>query len=99
MLYAQEARHYSLWTVTVLLSSAVLLAALRIQMKRWWALYAATVAVGMYVNALSGLVTIAHGAYVIGTQLSLNGSKPVPLPRTLIAYLTATLAGFTAFVP
>ena len=99
MLYAQEARHYSLWTVTVVLSSAVLLAALRIQMKRWWALYAATVAAGLYVNSLFGLVSVAHGAYVIGNQLSQNGWKPVPLSGTLIAYLAATLAGFAAFGP
>ena len=99
VLYAQEARHYSLWTVTVLLSSAVLLSALRIQMKRWWALYAATVAVGMYVNALFGLVTVAHGVYVIGDQLTQNGWKLVPLPRTLVSYLAATLAGLAAFLP
>lgn len=33
VLYAQEAREYSLWTVTILLSSAALLRAMRVKTK------------------------------------------------------------------
>lgn len=99
VLYAQEARQYSLWTVTILLSGAALLWALRLQMKRGWALYAATVAIGMYTHALFGLVIIAHGVYILGRQLAQTGWKLLPLPRTLITYLGATLAGLVAFMP
>jgi uncharacterized membrane protein len=99
VLYAQEARQYSLWTVTVLLSSAALLWALRLHMKRAWALYGATVAVGMYTNGLFGLVVIAHGVYVIGNRLTQTGWKLLPLSKTLMTYLTATLAGLIAFMP
>ena len=99
VLYAQEARQYSLWTVTILLSSAALLCALRLQMRRSWALYAATVSVGMYTHLLFGLVIIAHGVYMLGEQLAQTGRKLLPLPRTLITFFRATLAGLVAFVP
>jgi uncharacterized membrane protein len=99
VLYAQEARQYSLWTVTILLSSAVLLWALRLQMKRGWALYAATVAIGMYTHVLFGLVIIAHGVYMIGYQLAQTGWNLRPLAKTLVPYLTATLSALAAFMP
>jgi uncharacterized membrane protein len=99
VLYAQEARQYSLWTVTILLSSAALLWALRLHMKRAWALYGASVAVGMYTHGLFGLVIIAHGVYVIGNRLAQTGWKLLPLSKTLMTYLTATLAGLLAFTP
>jgi len=99
VLYAQEARQYSLWTVTILLSSATLLWALRLKIKRSWALYAVTVSVGMYTHALFVLVIIAHGVYVLGKQLAQTGWKLLPLPRTLITYLGATLGGLVAFMP
>ena len=99
VLYAQEARQYSLWTVTILLSSAALLWALRLHMKRAWALYAVSVAAGIYTHGLFGLVIIAHGVYVIGNRLAQTGWKLLPLSKTLITYLTATLAGVVVFAP
>jgi len=100
VLYAQEARQYSLWTVTIVLSSAALLRARRLQMKRGWALYAATVAIGMYTHMLFGLVIIAHGVYMFANQVAEIGWKsPLQLPRTSILYVTATLAGLAAFMP
>jgi uncharacterized membrane protein len=68
VLYAQEARHYSLWTVTILLSSAALLRAMRLKTKLSWTMYAATVAVGLYSFLFSGLVAISHGIYVVATD-------------------------------
>jgi uncharacterized membrane protein len=99
VLYAQDARQYSLWTVTILLSSAVLLWTLRLQMKRSWALYAAAVVVGMYTHGLFGFVIIAHGVYVIGNRLAQTGWKLGQLWRTSVPYVTATLAGLIAFMP
>jgi uncharacterized membrane protein len=99
MLYAQEARQYSLWTVTVLLSSAALLWALRLQTNRRWALYAATVAIGMYTHVLFGLVMVAHGVYMIGHQLGQTGWNLRQLAKALVPYLTATLSAFAVFLP
>jgi uncharacterized membrane protein len=97
VLYAQEAREYSLWTVTTLLSSAALLRAMRLQTKPGWILYAATVGLGIYTHTLFGLVAIAHGGYVAG--ISLKSAEPKQSRRTAVAYLLATAAGLAAFAP
>jgi len=99
VLYAQEARQYSLWTVTILLSSAALLWALRLQTNRRWTLYAATVAIGMYTHVLFGLVMVAHGAYMIGHQLGQTGWNLRQLAKALVPYSTATLSALTVFMP
>ncbi len=99
VLYAQEAREYSLWTVTILLSSAAFLWALRLHKKRAWALYAASVAVGMYAHGLFGLVVIAHGVYMIGNRSTQTGWRLGQPAKALVAYLTGTLAGLVAFTP
>lgn len=67
VLYAQEARHYSLWTLITILSSAALLRALRINRLGAWTLYALTLAIGFYTSLLSALVAIAHGICVFGS--------------------------------
>jgi uncharacterized membrane protein len=92
MLYAQEAREYSLWTVTILLSSAALLRAMRVKTKLSWGIYAATIPLGLYTFLLSGLVAIGHGIYVLVTE-------SFRLSKTVTAYLLASLAGFLAFLP
>lgn len=95
VLYAQEAREYSLWTVTILLSSASLLRAMRICREAKcrvssWAIYAVTVALGFYSHLLFGWIALAHGIYVFVT---------VRFSKALTAYLLASLAGILAFLP
>lgn len=105
--YAQEAREFSLWIVTILLSSAALLQAMRLTTKLSWVIYAGTVALGLYTLPLTGLVTIAHGIYVFAIDseaLATKRSKPVQLSRcqlsqTFIDYLLASGAGLIAFTP
>lgn len=92
VLYAQEARQYSLWTVTILLSSAALLRAIRLKTKLSWGIYAITVAVGLYTFLFSGLVAIGHGIYVVITE-------KFRLSKTVTNYLLASLAGVVAFTP
>ncbi len=64
VLYAQEARPYSLWTLTILLSSAALLWAIRTKTPWHWAVYALTVALGLYTQLLFALVAIAHALFL-----------------------------------
>lgn len=64
--YAQEAREYSLWTVTILAATAALLRALNRRSFRAWGLYGLTLGVGLYTHLLFGLVAIAHSLYLIG---------------------------------
>ena len=99
VLYAQEAYSYSLWTMTILLSSAALLRALRLQTGSSWAVYAAAVAMGLYTHLLFGLVMIAHGVYVAAVSLETLNLKQLAWPKPLDRYLLATVMGLIAFVP
>lgn len=92
VLYAQEARQYSLWTVTILLSCASLLRAMRIKTQGSWAIYAATVALGLYSHLFTALVVIAQGIYVTAIE-RWRGIK------TIAAFAIASVAGFVAFSP
>ena len=92
VLYAQEARMYSLQTVTILLSSAVLLRVMRVNTKLGWALYAASLSLSIYTHTLSLFVAIAHGIYAIAIA-------GVRLSKVLVAYLIATSVGLLTFLP
>lgn len=67
LIYAQEAREYSLWTVTTLYSSAALLQALRVNHSKsfYWLIYSLTVALGLYTHPFSAFVNIGQGIYVL----------------------------------
>lgn len=81
MLYAQEAREYSLWGCTILLSSGLLLRALQrtgdsairrqYTQAGWqrsgeaWALYGLSVVLGLYTTLLTVWVVVAQGLYVL----------------------------------
>lgn len=106
LIYAQEAREYMLWTVTILLSSASLLRAIRLESKNKelakkqqasdstfaWGIYAATLALSLYTFLLSGFVAVAHAIYIFTiAKFKFN--------KTVKDYLLASLAGFLAFMP
>ena len=64
VVYAQEARPYSLWIVTILLSSIALLRAMKVKTKISWGIYAVTVTLGLYTYLFFVLVAIGQGIYV-----------------------------------
>lgn len=97
VLYAQEARQYSLWTAAVVLSSAALLRALRLQTAPAWFIYAATVAVGLYSHLLSALVFFGHGIYVIVRERS--GQNKSEKNGALSGYFLASVLGFITLIP
>lgn len=92
VLYAQEARQYSLWTVTLLLSSASLLWAIRLPTKISWGVYAASISLGLYSHLFFGLVALGHGIYILVRE-------GIRHSQITIAYLLASLAGFLTFLP
>jgi uncharacterized membrane protein len=92
VLYAQEARPYSLWALTILLSSASLLRAMRLNTWRSWGIYAVTVVVGLYSYLYFALVAIGHGIYVLFNAIWRNRDK-------FAAFLLASGAGFLTFLP
>lgn len=87
LVYAQEARSQSLWTITILLSSAALLRAVRVNKKHAWALYGFTLVLSFYTYLLSGLVAIGHGIYI----LTLEKFRPNQTVRRYL--LTAVPSG------
>ncbi|MFS0515705.1 glycosyltransferase family 39 protein [Nostoc sp. UIC 10607] len=107
LVYAQEAQEYILWLVTILLSSASLLRAMRLESQdknepvkerqrpdlfAIWSIYAVTLAISLYTFLWSAFVAVAHGIYVMITA-------KFQLTETVRTYLLASLVGFLAFMP
>lgn len=92
VLYAQEARQYSMWTVSILLSCASLLWAIRQPSKWRWLIYGATVALGFYTHYFAVFVQLAHGIYIVITEGMRRG-------KNFIAYLLACLGGILISLP
>ncbi|MDX2216572.1 MAG: glycosyltransferase family 39 protein [Oculatellaceae cyanobacterium bins.114] len=100
VLYAQEAREYSFWGATILLSSIMLLRAMRVSNRVNWAMYAVSLIIAFYTFMFSGLVAIGHGLYVVFNErvdaLSIAGIR---FSKRAIAYLIASLVAVIAFIP
>ncbi|UNU22981.1 glycosyltransferase family 39 protein [Microcoleus vaginatus] len=99
ILFAQEARQYSLWTVTTILSSAALLRAMRsgenqnaVPLVLSWALYAGTTTLGFYTHLLFVCVAAAHAIYVA----VIANWRDV---KTFISYYVASLIALSGFMP
>jgi uncharacterized membrane protein len=92
VLYAQEAREYSLWILAIVLSSAALLRAMRLQTQASWRTYAATIVLGLYSHLLFVWVAIAQGLFVF-LQENFQRSKLTS------SYLRASLIGVLGFSP
>lgn len=92
VLYSQEAREYSLWTLMILLMSASFLRAVRLKGRFNWAGYTGLLTLGLYIYPLSGFVAIGHGLYLIVLQ----GFR---LKKIVISYLISVSLGFLIFSP
>ena len=92
VLYAQEARAYTLFSIVVLLSSIALLRAMRINTKRGWQIYIVSLIFALYTHLFSVLVAFGHGLYVILIE-------KFKLTQKLKAYLGACFWGFLGFLP
>lgn len=92
LLYAQEARQYSLWTALILASSALLLRAIRLQNKRSWAIYAIAQTVCFYTFFFSIIVAAGHAIYVAALE-------KFRFTKTTIAFLCASLLSVIGFFP
>ncbi len=93
IIYAQQAREYSLWTVFVFASSAVLLCAVRRSPDaRLWAAFAALTAAGLYTDVLYLYTLIAQGLYVVVAYRRDLRSGGLP-------FAGAAALGLAAFAP
>ncbi|MHC5599991.1 MAG: glycosyltransferase family 39 protein [Nostoc sp.] len=92
VLYAQEARAYSLWIVAILISSIALLRAIRLKTKVSWCIYAATLSLGFYSHLFFSWIALGQGIYVAAIER-------FRFSRTSINYLFSSLAAVITFVP
>lgn len=92
ILYAQEAREYSLWTVTILLSSTLFLQAIRKNTKLSWLIYSGGLIAGLYTFPFTLLVMIGHGIYIA----YLEGFR---FTKKAIYYLLSSGLGLLIFSP
>jgi len=70
VLYAQEARHYSLWTLGIVAMSWALLRALRSRTWQAWLLYGTLTTLTLYTFIYTVFVLLAHGLYVLWQRRS-----------------------------
>ncbi|NUN64234.1 hypothetical protein HCU40_05610 [Pseudanabaena biceps] len=92
ILFAQEARPYSLWTLTIILSSLCLLRAMRIQDKKSWLLYTLTTALSLYSFLFSVFVIAGQALYVITIE-------KFRISKIVTNYLRSTILAGLFFIP
>lgn len=92
ILYAQEARQYSFWTVTILLASTALLRAMRLKTRLSWLIYTAGVSLILYSHLLSFLLLIGHSIYV-------GAMNRWRMTKDIILYFFALSLGILTFAP
>ena len=100
VLYAQEAREYSLWTLMTLLSSAALIRAVNLQEKnsnfihhlQAWSLYTLTLALNLYTSLFSIAVAMGYGIYMI----LLERFRPT---KRFVSCLVASLVALALYIP
>ena len=90
--YSQEARSYSLWILTIVLSSASLLHALHHSKTMSWIGYGFTLTLSFYTFLFSGLVAISHGLYI----LTLERFR---WTQTVVYYSLASVLSLLLFSP
>jgi len=94
VIYAQEARPYSLWTLLTVAASWALLRALR--RRRWgdWVVYGLMLTLALYTFVYTVFVMLAHAAYGLWERRSAPLSPPILRP-----ILVSQAAAIVAFLP
>jgi uncharacterized membrane protein len=92
ILYAQEARQYSLWTLVTLLASASLLRAMRRSTWLNWGLYSLALALNFYTFLLSSLVAFCYTLYILAIE-------KFRWTKTLKRFLLSSFLGVLLFLP
>ncbi|MDJ0901196.1 MAG: glycosyltransferase family 39 protein [Xenococcus sp. MO_188.B8] len=92
VLYAQEARMYSLWTVLILFSSVALLRAMRLKKSLDWSIYGVTLVLLLYCHLFSLFVVLGQGIYVLITER-------LKFKEIFRKYLVTSIFSFLLFCP
>lgn len=96
ILYAQEARQYSLWMLLILVSSATLLKCLRLGRDKGagvnWVIYGVSVGLSLYTHLFTLPIIISHAIYVAIIE-------KLKLTRTVLFYLASLCGSVFLFSP
>ncbi|MBW4518512.1 MAG: glycosyltransferase family 39 protein [Scytolyngbya sp. HA4215-MV1] len=92
VIYAQEARPYSLLTLSILLTGAALMQATRLKSKLSWAIYAVTLAIGFYSHFFFIFVVFGYLIYILTIE-------HFRLTKTVVNFLISSTVGFAVFIP
>jgi uncharacterized membrane protein len=92
VLYAQEAREFSLWILTIVLSNLAFLRAMRIGTKSSFAIYTGSLVLGFYTFPLTAIVIFGHAVYVLIIE-------KVKITKNLVYFFTSAIAGSVSFLP
>ena len=92
VLYAQEARMYSLWMVEILLSGALLLRAIRLNNRKSWLFYGMALTLSLYTYLANIFIAIAQGLYM----LVIEGFR---FSKRFLYYLITSFIATLIFVP
>lgn len=94
LLYAQEAREYSLWTLSILISSVALLRAIKTKNILNWLFYAVSSLISFYIFPFSLLVSIGHGVYIAVTEKF----RLTKISKSFLSAFSFALAGFSPWL-
>lgn len=89
---AQNTTQYSLWTIIILASNALLLRSLRLGKRNNWIQYSIALGIGFYTHLFFLLVAFSHGSYVFLLD-------KLRITKKLINYCLASIAGLLIFSP
>jgi uncharacterized membrane protein len=92
IIYAQEAREYSLWIVTILFSSIAFLRAIRLKTKLSFWIYTTSLILGLYTFPLTGIVLLGQGIYIAIIER-------FRLTKTLGYFLISSTIATLSFLP
>lgn len=92
ILYSQEAREYSLWTLTIILSSLFFLKSIRINKVTHWINYSLSLTATFYTSILSVFIPIINIVYLYLIRKKLD-------TKTKINFLIFTVVSGILFIP
>ncbi len=92
ILYAQEARPYTLWVLTTLFSCLLLLKAQKKSTFQNWFLYFISITASLYTFLFAITTSFAHGLYIFLSERN-------KLSKVVLTFILSTLFGLVAFSP
>jgi uncharacterized membrane protein len=94
IVYAQEARPYSLFVAAILLSHIALLRSLGLKTQKSYGFYALTVVLGLYSHLLFAFVALGHGIYI----LLIEKLRWTPTVKNYIGASAIAVLGFAPWI-